>query len=164
MKLFACTTLALAVVGAMAGPAYPIKLAPGQHYLVDQNGIPFFIQGDSPWFLTESLAGADVDFYLSNRWAQGYNSIILDIAAQKNSDGQSYEGNIYGQLPFTNTIAGGYTNLLTWNEVYFTNVDAVIQRAGHYGMCVFAYPLYDSYGGAGWYSQMAGNADTADWQ
>jgi Protein of unknown function (DUF4038)/Putative collagen-binding domain of a collagenase/Immunoglobulin I-set domain len=157
VKVFTCTILALMAVGAMAGQAYPLKLAPGQHYIVDQNGTPFFIQGDSPWFLTESLNGADVDFYLSNRWVQGYNSIILNITARPTESGQPSDANIYGQRPFTGTMAGPYTNLLTWNVNYFTNVDAVIQRAGHYGMCVFAYPLYDGFGGIGWYSQMAGN-------
>ena len=145
----------------VAGPAYPLKTVPGQHYLVDQNGVPFFVQGDSPWYLTEALVASNVDYYLSNRWAQGYNSIILDIAAQKNDDAQSYEGNLYGQLPFTNAIPGPYTNLLSWNAAYFTNVDWVIQRAGQYGICVFVYPLYDGYNGSSWYAQMAGNPTNA---
>ena len=147
----------------MGGPAYPLKLAPGQHYAVDQNNIPFFIQGDSPWFLVQSLNASEVDYYLSNRWVQGYNSIILDLTATRNEDGNSYEGDIYGHLPFTNTIPGPYTNLLSWDVRYFTNVDYVIQRAGFYGINVFAYPLYDGYGGADWYAQMVGNSSNALW-
>jgi len=144
---------------AAASPAYPLKTVAGQHYVVDQNGSPFFIQGDSPWFLTEALNASNVDYYLSNKCALGYNSIILDIAAQPVDDELNEATNYYGQFPFTNTV-NGYTNLLSWNVNYFTNVDWVIQRAGFYGMCVFAYPLYDGYGGAGWYAQMAGNPVT----
>jgi len=148
---------------ASAAPAYPLKVVAGSHYLVDQNNTPFFVQGDSPWYLTESLNAAAVDYYLSNRWVQGYNSIILDLAAQSRDDSQSFEGNIYGQLPFTKTIAGSYTDLTSWNVNYFTNVDAVIQRAGYYGINVFAYPLYDGYGGASWYTEMSGNSSNAVW-
>jgi len=103
-----CSLLVIPLVGlrATGEPAYPLKLAPGQHYVVDQQSNPFFIQGDSPWFLIESLNASEVDYYLSNRWVQDYNSIILDLAATKNETGNDYEGNLYGQLPFTNTIAG----------------------------------------------------------
>jgi len=153
----------LLVQNAEAGSAYPLKVAPGDHFLVDQKNVPFFIQGDSPWYLVESLNASDVDYYLSNRWVQGYNSIILDIAAQSRDDGQSYEGNIYGQLPFRNTIGGTYTDLTSWNQNYFTNVDAVIRRAGYYGINVFAYPLYDGYGGASWYAEMTGNSSNSIW-
>jgi len=151
----------LVTMAIQAGPAYPLKLSNGQHYLVDQNNVPFFIQGDSPWYLVECLRAPDVDYYLSNRWVQGFNSIILDLAAQKRDTGQSFEGNLYGQLPFTNMIAGPYTNLLSWNTAYFTNVDAVIRRAGYYGINVFAYPLYDGYSGLTWYAQMVGNGSNA---
>lgn len=162
LNLVAGILLLLSAPGwSAAGPAYPLKLVPGQHYVVDQNGTPFLVQGDSPWYLSEVLDSSDVDYYLSNRWAQGYNSIILDIAEEAIPDGLRSNGNLYGELPFTNTIAGPYTNLLSWNARYFTNVDWVIQRAAYYGICVFAYPMYDDYGGAGWYAQMAGNPPDA---
>ena len=149
--------LLVPVAWAVAGPAYPLKLSPGQHYVVDQNGTPFFIQGDSPWYLTESLSQSNADYYLSNRWVQGFNSIILDITATTAESQQPSQANQYGQFPFTIIIAGHYTNLLSWNTNYFTNVDWVIQRAGYYGICVFAYPLYDGFGGSDWYLQMANN-------
>lgn len=147
----------LAACSASAGPAYPLKLSPGQHYVVDQNNKPFLIQGVSPWYLTEVLSPSDVNYYLSIRAAQGYNSVILDIAEEPTPDGISQTANFFGQVPFTGTT-NGYTDLLTWNVNYFTNVDAVIREAGSYGMCVFAYPMYDDYAGAGWYQQMIGNS------
>ena len=163
MKTCAIVLLSFVAARVWAGSAYPLQSVPGQHYLIDQNGVPFFIQGDSPWYLTEALVGSDVDYYLSNRWVQGYNSVILDLVAQNKDDGQPYDGNIYGQLPFTGTIPGPYTNLLSWNLNYFTNVDAVIERAGYYGINVFAYPLYDGYQGTSWYAQMIGNSSNALW-
>ncbi len=142
-----------------AGPAYPLKTVPGQHYVADQNGNPFFIQGDSPWYVTEDLGGTNVDYYMSTRAAQGYNSIILDISATPNpaaGDAPSYV-DLYGQAPFTGVLPGPCTNLLTWNNLYYTNVDYVLQRASNWGLCCFVYPLYDGYDQNDWYPQMAGN-------
>ena len=145
---------------SLTARVYPLRVALGQHYVVDANGNPFLIQGDSPWYLSECLSASNVDYYLSNRWAQGYNSVTLDITAQPVDDLLNQDTNFYGQHPFTGTLPGPYTNLLTWNVNYFTNVDWVIQRAAHYGICVFAYPLYDGYAAEGWYGQMAGNPAT----
>jgi hypothetical protein len=157
-------SLPILLTSPPASPVYPLKTLPGRHYMVDQAGVPFFVQGDSPWYITEALSQADADFYLSNRWAQGFNSIILDIAASHITDMFPNDANYYSQYPFTNTLAGQYTNLLSYNASYFTNVDWVIQRAAHYGICVFAYPLYDDYNGVAWYAQMTGNPTSALYQ
>jgi hypothetical protein len=153
---------------AMAGPAYPLKLATGQHCVVDQNNSPFFIQGDSAWLLSKYLTAADQNFYLSNRCVQGFNSIIMDMHPRYSGGGTEViqTADAYGQEPFTNTIPGHYTNLLSMNERYFTNVDSVIQRADALGMTVFLYPMYDGYPGSveGWWDQMVGNGSNTLFQ
>jgi Protein of unknown function (DUF4038)/Putative collagen-binding domain of a collagenase/Immunoglobulin domain len=156
---------------AVAGPAYPLKELPGQHYLVDQNNVPVFIQGDSPWTLAMLLTTADQDYYISNRWVQGFNAIILDMHpnAGGNGSGEVVNDpiNVYGAQPFTNTIDGGlYTNLLSFNPNYFTNVDHVIQKAAQYGMTVFLYPMYDgaTASGEGWWPSMVGNGSNVLYQ
>jgi hypothetical protein len=75
-KTAAIFWLSFVACRATASPAYPLKLATGQHYVVDQNNSPFFIQGDSGWLLSKYLTAADQNFYLSNRCVQGFNSII----------------------------------------------------------------------------------------
>src|SRR5215475_10633368 len=121
---------------AIAGPAYPLKLSPAQHYVVDQSNSPFFIQGDSAWLLSKYLTAPDQNYYLSNRYIQGFDSIIMDMHPRYSGGGTEviHTADAYGQEPFTNTIAAPYTNLLSMNERYFTNVDSVIQRAGALGM------------------------------
>ena len=74
MKAAAVVSMSFVACWTMAGPAYPLKLSPGQHYVVDQNNSPFFIQGDSAWLLSKYLTAADQDFYLSNRWVQGFSA------------------------------------------------------------------------------------------
>src|SRR5258708_2348347 len=64
---------------AYSAPVYPLRLSAGNHYLVDQSNNPFFIQGDAPWYVIQRLNTADTDTYLSNRWVQGFNSILLDL-------------------------------------------------------------------------------------
>lgn len=159
-KLVFLTPL-LAVWSLIAGPAYPLRLSEGNHYLVDQNNRPFFIQGDAGWYVIQRLNATETDFYLSNRCAQGFNSILLDL--QSHQFGSGAESNpsadVYGHDPFTNTISGLYTNLLAVNPDYYTNADFVIQRAGYYGLNVFLFPLYAGYNGGaqGWYADMVGN-------
>ncbi|HEV2329549.1 MAG TPA: DUF4038 domain-containing protein [Verrucomicrobiae bacterium] len=155
----------------VAGPLYPLKKLPGQHYLIDQNNVPFFIQGDSPWTLAKQLTTADQDYYISNRWAQGFNAIILDFCPHWGGDGQqevvNETTNIYGNEPFTNTIDSGlYTNLLSFDPDYFTNVDHVIQKAAQYEMVVVLYPLYDGAldSGEGWWPNMVGNGSNMLYQ
>ncbi|HEV2454873.1 MAG TPA: DUF4038 domain-containing protein [Verrucomicrobiae bacterium] len=144
-----------------ANPAYPLKAVAGRHYLVDQNGAPFFIQGASPWYLSQLLTNSAADFYLSNRWSQGYNSVVLDLAPEGSPEDDFVPTNLYGQFPFTNITETGYTNLLSWNTSYFTNDDWVLNDAARYGICCFCYPMYDGYGGAAWYTQMVGNTSNA---
>ncbi len=60
------------VVSGGVGPAYPLKLSAGNHYLVDQAGTPFFIQGEAAWSLIAQLDTADVETYLSDRLGEGF--------------------------------------------------------------------------------------------
>lgn len=152
-----------------AAPAYPLRLSPGNHYVVDTNNVPFFIQGDSAWLLAKYLTASNQDWYLSNRWAQGFNAIIIDMHPFYSGGGVEVAGetaDAYGNLPFTNTTVGGFTNLLSINPNYLTNVDHVISKAAEYGMVVFMYPMYDGYpnSGEGWWDQMVGNGSNTLFQ
>ncbi len=151
--------LFLSCLGLPAGPAYPLTTN-GNHFIVDAKGAPFFLVGDSPWYISECLKASDVDVYLSNRWAQGYNGVLLDVTAQAGEDLLNDDTNYYGQHPFLSQIAGPYTNLAAPNANYFTNLDYVINRANYYGICCFCYPLYDGFGAVNWYGQMVGNSTT----
>jgi hypothetical protein len=97
------------------GAAFPLKVSPGNHYIVDQNGAPFFIFGDAPWYIIQNLQQPDVDYYLSNKWVQGYNCI--EFAPNENS-----RTDAYGNIAWTNA-SGGYTNLASINVDFWTNVD-----------------------------------------
>src|SRR3954454_619377 len=65
------------------GWSYPLKLAPGQHYLVDQKGTPFLMVGEAAWSLLVSLSEADAERYLSTRAAQRFNSVLVNLIEHK---------------------------------------------------------------------------------
>jgi Protein of unknown function (DUF4038) len=60
-------------------PAFPLKSSSNNRYLVDQNNVPFMINGDSPHRLVTSLSTSDMNTYMSNRASHGMNATIVDV-------------------------------------------------------------------------------------
>jgi hypothetical protein len=69
--LFALSTL---TISSSAAPGYPIKKSPNNHYLVDQNNIPFLIVGDSPQALIVNLTEAEASAFFVDRAANTVGS------------------------------------------------------------------------------------------
>ena len=134
-------------------PSFPLKKSPNNRYLVTQGGTPFLIVGDSPWELPIQGTNADIDFYLANRAAKGFNAIIIQTIDSHFSD--KAPNNIDNVAPFTTP-----GNFSTHNSTYFNRVDYVIDQAANYGMAVIVFPIYLGYncGPAGWASELT--ADT----
>jgi alpha-L-rhamnosidase len=63
-----------------ATPAFPLKLSADRRYLVDQNDQPFLVIGDSPWSIIVEPTPGQVDLYLDDRAAKGFN-LALETAA-----------------------------------------------------------------------------------
>lgn len=141
--------LLLALPALGAGP-YPLRVGPDHRYLIDQNGAPFLIQGDSPWSLIPGLSREEEEQYLENRRKKGFNAIIVNLIEHK------FHGPVdrYGEGPFT--IPGDFS---TPNEKYFEHADWVIRRAGEKGIQVFLAPFYLGYIGTdeGWVKEALAN-------
>jgi len=141
------------VTSAMAaGPAYPLKISANHRYLVDQSGRPFLIQGDAAWSLIVGLDKADVETYLKNRQAKGFNTIIVNLLEHKFAT--HAPNDVFGEGPFT--TPGDFT---TPNEKYFEYADWVIRKAGEYGIQVLLAPIYLGYQGTdeGWIEETLRN-------
>ena len=80
--VFLCgSMLAAGAQGAAAQAAYPLKLSANHRYLVDQNGKPFFIVGDTPQGLMGRLTEQDAEYYFADREARGFNALgWIDVA------------------------------------------------------------------------------------
>jgi hypothetical protein len=147
--------------GTSGAPAYPLKLAAGQHYLVDQNNRPFLLIGDSPWDLFVTLTTADATTYLEDRRQKGFTSLLIEMIEIKFSPNPPK--NAAGDAPFTGTLPGTSTpDFSTPNEAYFAHVDQIITIAAQKGFLLQITPAYLGYqgGSEGWYQQMKANGTT----
>jgi hypothetical protein len=137
------------------GAVFPLRVEAGKRYLVDAAGNPFLMQGDSPWSLMVQLTREQVDQYLDDRRARGFNTLLVNLIEHHFSNNPPK--NAYGQAPFL--TPGDYG---TPNEQYFAHVDWVIQRAADKGFLLLLVPSYLGYGGGdqGWYQEMVANGST----
>jgi hypothetical protein len=127
---------------------YPLKISANRRYLVDQNDKPFLLHGDTAWSLISALDEGEVERYLQNRAAKGFNALIVNLVEHH------FNGplNRHGEHPFTNPL-----DLSTPNERYFEYADWVLQKTLEYGFVVLLAPLYLGYKNPadtdGWYHE-----------
>jgi len=128
---------------------FPLRVEAGKRYLVDAQGRPFLVHGDTPWSLMVQLTRAEVDQYLEDRRARGFNTVLANVIDHQYSDNPP--NNAYGQPPF---LTPGL--FATPNEAYFAHVDYVLSKAAEKGILVMLTPAYMGLGGGseGWYQEM----------
>jgi hypothetical protein len=152
----------------------PLHIGPTGRYLVDQNGSPFLVHGDTAWSLISGLRAEEAGRYLENRARKGFNAIIVNLIEHK------FKGppNRYGDYPFAGMgaepTAGGArqgvahadypgADFSAPSEAYFAHADWVIEKAAELGIVVFLAPIYLGYrnpvhdADEGWYYEALGN-------
>ncbi|MGD0124486.1 MAG: glycoside hydrolase family 140 protein [Terriglobia bacterium] len=139
------------IVGAGQEPAKitQLRVSANRRYLVDQNNAPFLLQGDAAWSLIVAMSDAEVEQYLRNRRAKGFNTVIVELIEHRFA--KHPPSNEAGDAPFT--TLGDFS---TPNEKYFEHADWVIRKAGEYGMVVMLVPIYLGYVGTdeGWIEEI----------
>ncbi len=139
--------------------ALPLKVAPGNRYLVDQNDHPFFWSGDAAWSLIAQLKMRDADLYLENREDKSFTVVMVSLIEHKFCTNPP--ANIYGELPFIGSL------FITPNEKYFAHADSVIEAASRHNIVVLLAPLYLGYDckDEGWCAEVkvASTADLYCW-
>jgi hypothetical protein len=133
---------------SVAKPAvYPLKISDNHRYLVDQEGTPFLIVGDTPQGLMGRLSEEEAEFYFADREAHGFNTLgWIDVACA----GNDYPTNTYGATPdgirpFMGFVGNGTDfknyDLSKPNEAYFVRLDHMIQLATKHHLAVFLDPI-----------------------
>jgi hypothetical protein len=134
------------------GPG-PISVGPTGRYLVDQNGKPFLITGDSPQALIGNLSAADAETFFADRQALGFNAVWINLLCTTytgcSADGSTWDG----IAPFTTP-----GDLSTPNEQYFARADEMIRLAGKYGLVVVLDPAETG----GWLDTLIANGVDKD--
>ena len=101
-------------------PKGRIVVSDNGHYLQHENGTPFFWLGDTAWELFHRLTLEEIETYLDNRQAKGFNVIQAVLLAEM--DGlQTLDR--YGEMPLIDLDPAKP------NEAFFKRVDQVIHMA-----------------------------------
>jgi hypothetical protein len=133
---------------ARVSPTYPLRVSANHRYLVDDNGVPFLIVGDSPQTLTVNVSQEDAAGYIANRKRYGINSLWINILCNWPKICRENGATFDGIVPFLNQ-----DDLSAPNPEYFSRVDEIIRQAAAGGMAVFLDPIETS----GWLSILRTN-------
>ena len=138
-----------------AAPKYPVRVSKDGRYLVDVDGKPFRIQGDSAQSLIANLTYAEADAYLTDRRARGFNTVNVNLIEHKFAI--KAPANRNGDEPFK-----GPDDFSTPNETYFAFADKIIDLAASKGILISLAPMYLGYGGGdeGWWKELNNAANT----
>ena len=126
-----------------AATRFPLRVAQGGRYLVDADERPFLMQGDSAWSLFTVPTLEDVDEYLADRAARGFNAIVADLIEALIA--HDPPRNIDGEAPFS--VPGDFSTL---SEAYFARCDHIIERVAAHGMLLLLEPCYLGYRDPHW--------------
>jgi hypothetical protein len=117
--------------------AFPLAIGPGGRYLVDRDGAPFLIHGDTPWSLTHNLTFEEAVRYMRTRRTQGFNTLLVSVPDAYDADGNAtYPPDRHGQKPFVDD------DLTRPNEAYWAHVDRVFEEARRQGFLLLVAPAY----------------------
>ncbi len=134
------------------GVRFPVTIEPGARHLSDAAGKPFLIHGDTAWSLIAQLTKDEAEFYLADRRARGFNTLLVNLIEHQFSS--HAPANIDHDPPFLKA-----RDFSTPNERYFAHADWILRRAADHGFLVLLTPSYVGAGGGGqgWFLAMAEN-------
>lgn len=145
----------LAANWGQGGGSFPFakSVSSNHRYLLDQNGSPFMVVGDSPQSLIGQLTETQADTYFADRQSLGINTVWVNLLCDTytgcNADGTTYDG----IAPFTTP-----GDISTPNPAYFQRVDDMLNLAAKHGITVFLDPAETG----GWLSFLNSNGATKD--
>jgi hypothetical protein len=139
-------------------PAYPVKASSNGRYLVDQNGNPFLMVGDSPQTPISVINATDTGLYFANRQSKGYNTVWMMFPCTNATIPicPTTAAALDGTVPFTSGTSPSSYDLSTPNNAYWAEVDAAINLAAQYNLLV----LFNVIETAGWTVAMENNGNT----
>ena len=117
-------------------PAYPLKVSTNNRYLMDQDGTPFLMVGDSPQNLIGNLSKDEAAAFIGNRATYGINALWINLLCNDALGCRPDSATPDGIVPFT--VPG---DLATPNPAYFQRAEDVILLAEKYGIVVILDPI-----------------------
>jgi hypothetical protein len=146
MKLSSLITLgrwSLALLLASATTlAAQLKVSDNHHFLVYDDGKPFFYLSDTAWELFHRLNREEATKYLKNRAENGFT--VIQAVAIAELDGHVV-GNAYGHLPLTNLDPAHPAVKEGPDNDYWDHVDWVVNEANKQGLWIGFLPTWGRY-------------------
>ena len=129
---------------------FPLTTAPDQHHLIDSDGQPFLINGDTAWSLMVALTDSEVTQYLDDRHEREFDTILVNLIEHRFAPDPPR--NVYGVAPFTTS-----EDIRTPNDVYFDRCVDIVQQALDRDMLVMMTPAYLGIAGGdeGWWQALS---------
>lgn len=136
---------------------FPLSWQNGKRYLSDALGRPFLIHGDTAWSIAGQLTDAEIELYLNNRQAKGFNAILFSAPEAYYTSHEPSYNNVDGVAPFS-----PMADFSQPNEPYWTRVDRIVNGAKARGMACVVNPAYLGYPGGmdGWAKEVAAAPDS----
>jgi hypothetical protein len=135
-----------------------LKVGGDGRYLVDRDGVPFLMVGDSPQSAVGNLSESEADRYFADRQARGFDTVWINLLCDDytfcNSDGTTWDG----IRPFTSGTSPSSYDLSTPNPAYFQRVDDIIGLAARHGLLVVLDPIETG----GWLGTLQANGASKD--
>lgn len=127
---------------------FPLRISTDHHHLLNADGQPMFLVGDTAWSLIAQLSREDTELYLEDRRSRGFNAIVVNLLEHKFA--QNAPRNISGIAPFHGPAFAEPC------EEYFRHADWVLSRACEKGILVFlTYAYLGAEGGdEGWATEI----------
>ena len=151
------TTLGSSGTGTASGQFVALS-SDKTHLISTFTNKPVFITGEAAWSLIAQPSDADVETYLADRAARGFNGIIVNLIEHQYAD--HAPADFHGDAPFS------AATFSTPNEAYFAHADHVIKLAAAHGITVFLFPVYLGFGSGkcnvnneGWGTDMEAASD-----
>jgi len=143
---------------AFATRMKPLRVSENGHFLVEKGGEPFFILADTAWPLFSGLSRKDVMFYLDDRKAKGFNTILCSLLHfWPNSQTKPPPKHlVYGFWAF----AGNHYDLTRPNKQYWNHVDWVMRQAQERSLRLAIVPCRFQHNGGTWTEPLTGAAET----
>jgi len=119
---------------------FPLKASENRRYLVDSRGKPFFLLGDTPWFL-QKLRLEDVRHVIDDRKTKGFNTLFLEIL----DDSAMPSRDAYGNVAFEPE-----KDITRPVEAYWRYADTIMDEVNRQGFFVIMSELWYGAGNGLW--------------
>lgn len=144
------------IVAGSVRDTFPLAVHASGRYLVDAQGTPFLIHGDTPWSIAAQLTDAEVDQYIADRASKGFTAIMFNAPEHNFTSQTPSYNNVDGVAPFASMT--DYASSLT---AYWNRVDRIVNGCKAAGIVCIVNPAYLGWPGSdeGWDTEVAAESD-----